>query len=75
MENPYLQYFVGLKEFQDDAPFDPSLMVHFRKRLGLEIMQEINELICIGKQETDLLRMIQTTTTMMTVTIVQVKVD
>lgn len=45
-ENPYLQYFIGLKEFQFDDPFDPSLMVHFRKRLGLETMMQINELIC-----------------------------
>ncbi len=41
MENLYLQYFIGLKEFPDDAPFDPSLMVHLCKRLGLEIIQEI----------------------------------
>lgn len=58
MENPYLQYFIGLKEFQFDAPFDPSLMVHFRKRLGLETMKQINELICQmqpteNKQEKD----------------------
>lgn len=46
METPYLQYFIGLKGFQFDAPFDPSLMVHFRKRLGLETMKQINELIC-----------------------------
>lgn len=45
-ENPYLQYFIGLKEFRDEAPFDPSLMVHFRKRFGFETMQEINEMIC-----------------------------
>ena len=31
-ENPYLQYFIGLPEFQKEAPFDPSMMVHFRKR-------------------------------------------
>lgn len=45
VENPYLQYFIGLKEYQDTAPFDPSLMVHFRKRLDLATIQEINELI------------------------------
>ena len=31
-EGPYLQYFLGLKEFQYEAPFDASLMTHFRKR-------------------------------------------
>lgn len=46
-ENPYLQYFIGLERYQDDkVPFDPSLMVHFRKRLDKEIMMEINEMIC-----------------------------
>ena len=42
-ENPYLQYFIGLKEFQTEPPFDPSLMVHFRKRLNLETVQRIND--------------------------------
>ena len=42
-ENPYLQYFIGLKEFQTEPPFDSSLMVHFRKRLNMETIQRINE--------------------------------
>ena len=49
-ENPYLQYFIGLTEFQKKAPFDPSMMVHFRKRLNAQIMKEINELICLGRE-------------------------
>ena len=32
-ENPYLQFFIGLEAFQFSAPFDPSMMVYFRKRL------------------------------------------
>lgn len=48
-ENPYLQYFIGLKEFKTEAPFDPSLMVHFRKRLGVDTIIDINELICKAK--------------------------
>ena len=44
-ENPYLQYFLGFKSFVQDKPFDPSLMVHFRKRLGKDIINEVNELI------------------------------
>lgn len=44
-ENPYLQYFVGLTSFIDEAPFDASLMVHFRKRLGKDIINEVNEMI------------------------------
>jgi len=40
-ENPYFQYFIGLPEFQKEAPFDPSMMVHFRKRLNGQVMQII----------------------------------
>ncbi|ANT64287.1 IS5-like element ISCph12 family transposase [Prosthecochloris sp. CIB 2401] len=32
-ENPYLQYFIGLESFQHIAPFDASMLTHFRKRL------------------------------------------
>lgn len=45
-ENPYMQYFIGLSEFQKKAPFDPSLMVYFRKRFDAKALQEINEAIC-----------------------------
>jgi transposase, IS5 family len=44
-ENPYLQYFLGLSEYQDAAPFDSSMLVHFRKRLGLELIAEVNEAV------------------------------
>jgi len=50
-ENPYLQYFIGLYEYQEDAPFDPSMMVHFRKRINIEMLTEINELIIHGKDK------------------------
>ncbi len=43
LENPYLQFFVGLEGFQTDAPFDASMMVHFRKRFPVESMNRINE--------------------------------
>jgi transposase, IS5 family len=42
-ENPYLQYFLGLSEYNNEAPFEASMMVHFRKRLSLEIVGQINE--------------------------------
>ena len=32
-ETPYLQYFIGMEGYKDEAPFDSSTMVHFRKRL------------------------------------------
>lgn len=44
-ENPYLQYFVGLPGYQSEAPYVPSLLVEFRKRLTDEIIDEINEMI------------------------------
>jgi hypothetical protein len=44
-EHPYLQFFCGFSEYKDDRPFDPSLMVYFRKRLTLQILGEINEMI------------------------------
>ena len=44
-ENPYLQYFLGFHEFRDQAPFDPSMYVHFRKRFSLEQLGQINEAI------------------------------
>ena len=50
-ENPYMQYFIGLEAFTDKAPFDPSMMVHFRKRLGKDIINEINEMIANPKQD------------------------
>ncbi len=41
-ENIYLQYFIGLSSFQTTEPFDASLMVSIRKRLGQQIMEEFN---------------------------------
>ena len=50
-ENPYLQYFLGLMEYQDAAPFDHSMMTHFRKRFDKEMLAEINESIVSGAME------------------------
>lgn len=44
-ENPYYQYFIGLPGYQQTAPFVPSLLVEFRKRLTDEVLGEINEMI------------------------------
>lgn len=44
-ENPYYQYFIGLHAYQQEAPYVPSLLVEFRKRLTDEILVEINEMI------------------------------
>ena len=45
-ENPYLQYFIGLKEFTTEPPFDPSLMPRFRKRITPEMLKKANDSIC-----------------------------
>ena len=43
MENPYVQYFLGLTEFRKEPLFDLSMMVHFRKRFPAEEIEKINE--------------------------------
>ena len=48
-ENPYMQYFLGLKEFNPEPLFDPSMMVHFRKRFPVNFVAVVNEYLCIGK--------------------------
>jgi hypothetical protein len=44
-ENPYLQYFCGLRGYDSKAPFDPSSLTRFRKRFTTEMLGEINEMI------------------------------
>lgn len=51
--NPYLQYFLGLSEYSDQAPFDASMLVHFRKRVTLELIGQINEAIVKLSGEND----------------------
>lgn len=42
-ENPYLQYFLGMSNYSNEAPFDPSLMVYFRERIDLNLVKTINQ--------------------------------
>jgi hypothetical protein len=44
-ENAYMQYFCGIKEFSRKLPFEPSLMVSFRKRFNDDVIREINEML------------------------------
>jgi transposase, IS5 family len=44
-ENPYLQYFLGIAEYSNKAPFEASMLVHFRQRIGEEIVNKINKKI------------------------------
>ena len=52
-ENPYLQYFLGLSEYSDEAPFHHSMMTHFRKRFSKEILAQINDLIVAAAMPDD----------------------
>lgn len=52
-ENPYLQDFIGLPEYQEEAPFHHSLMTHFRKRLNKKAVNQINEWIVMEQQAQD----------------------
>jgi len=44
-ENIYMQYFLGYASFTNEAPYDPSLLTDFRKRLGMDQVNAINERI------------------------------
>jgi len=44
-ENPYIQFFLGFEGYTSKKPFDPSMMVHFRKRLTDDDLRRINELV------------------------------
>lgn len=48
-ENPYLQYFIGLPGYQEEAPFDASTLVLFRKRSSAERLMEANEYLLAHK--------------------------
>ena len=52
-ENPYMQYFLGLKAFDIKPLFDPSLMVYFRKRFKAEDVAKINEELYRRMREND----------------------
>lgn len=45
-ENMYLQYFLGYSSYIKRPPFDASLFVDIRKRLGEELIAEMNDRIC-----------------------------
>ena len=49
-ENPYLQYFLGFKEYRDKAPFHHTSFVNFRKRLSRDMIAEINEAIALKEK-------------------------
>ena len=52
-ENPYMQYFLGLREYRDEPLFDVSMMVHFRKRFPADKVEEINKRIFVKRSKDD----------------------
>lgn len=46
MESRYLQYFIGLRDFVNEAPFDQSAITRFAQRLGPDIIKRVNQRIC-----------------------------
>ena len=44
-ENPYLQYFIGLEHFTNQAPMEASVLTLFRKRMTPEMLAEVNDYI------------------------------
>lgn len=42
-ENPYLQYFIGQTHYSNEVPFDASLLVRFRERISVNLVNQINE--------------------------------
>jgi len=52
-ENPYYQFFVGLPGYQDEPPFEASSLVHFRKRISLDIIMEVNDYLIEKQQSKD----------------------
>jgi len=42
-ENPYLQYFIGMSAYSNEPPFDPSMLVHFRERIDMNLVNKLNQ--------------------------------
>jgi hypothetical protein len=49
-ENPYLQYFLGFKEYDEDPPFHPTMFVLFRKRLTKDMIAEVNDAVALKEK-------------------------
>ena len=52
-ENPYLQFFVGLKAFQESCPFGSSTLVAFRKRFTESDIAKINDAMLSAAKAAD----------------------
>ena len=50
-ENPYLQYFIGMSNYSNEAPFEASMMVYFRERIKMDFVKKINQKMVKDFQE------------------------
>ncbi len=50
-ENPYLQYFIGMSDYSNEAPFEESMMVYFRERIKMDFVKKINQKMVKDFQE------------------------
>lgn len=50
-ENPYLQYFIGMSSYSNEAPFDASMLVHFRERINANLVNKVNQVMVKKMQE------------------------
>jgi hypothetical protein len=50
-ENPYLQYFIGLESYSNEAPFEASMLVHFRERIGVDLVNRVNKRMVMQIEE------------------------
>ena len=51
-ENPYLQYFLGLSNYTNEEPFDASMLVYFRQRINIDLVNKINLKMVSAQRET-----------------------
>ena len=52
-ENPYLQFFIGLESFSNQAPMEASVLTLFRRRITPEMLEEINDYIIARDKKDD----------------------
>ena len=44
-ESPYLQYFIGFNKFKKEIPFTAPALVYFRKRIDVDFIAKVNDMI------------------------------
>ena len=50
--NPYLQYFIGLRQYTSAEPFNACQMTRFRQRITPEMLSEVNDIV-IGRPKAE----------------------